>query len=414
MVMSLPSKPKRTLRRAVDLERSITISSDELLGLNEDQYNKIRRAAAYARAREMVRFACEKCGFPVYSPRDRWTKLPLWQHYSGAPSGCEWFSGAPASVDSISASQFNGQQESPLHENLKTRIAELLSYDTGVDPSSIVVDKYLIGHDGRRKPDIRCSYNHKPLAIELQLSSTQLPIIVGREMFYADNGHYIIWITWNFEEVPFSQIRQAFKDIFYSHNKNLFSIDGDTIEKSRLAGKFLLRALWLHENRWQTKIISLDELTWPLSGLPYYKEPELPWHIEMRHKWLGMTSGYIEKENLLNSIAARLGISVEPDYGELRLVDLIDLLISLNERRPIASGQANLLELLNTFFSSAARHRFANIVRNALEVTGNKELLDVASLAKKHERATQAQQDGRRSIAGQIAIALFPEWFLPP
>ena len=273
---------QRTLKRAVRLRDMVVITSDDLLQIDADGYQEVRRSATRARNDGQAAFVCDHCGFPVYAPREPNTRLPFWRHHKGAPRSCPWWTGEPGSTDEVSASQFQGAQESPLHLRVKNLVAELLNADPLTEPGSIVVDEYVVCGESRRRPDVRATYDGKPFAIEIQLATTQIPIIVAREDFYQREGRHLIWLTWNFVPVERAHLLTAFEDIFYSHNKNLFSIDDEVVAECRARKAFLVRAFWEHGSGWNSKITALPELEWPPSGLPYAVAPPPPWHMEFR------------------------------------------------------------------------------------------------------------------------------------
>lgn len=110
---------RRTLKRVVDLAAMHSITSDALIAMSKDDYQVLRRAATRARLDRKARFVCAKCGHAVYAPREGRTGQPYWKHHPGAPQLCPWWTGTPASVDIVSAQQFDGAQESPLHAKIK-------------------------------------------------------------------------------------------------------------------------------------------------------------------------------------------------------------------------------------------------------------------------------------------------------
>lgn len=191
-------QPLRTLKRAVRLSDMSVVTSDQLLGLDPDAYHEIRRQVTRARIDGSAAFVCEHCGFAVYAPREPKSRLPFWRHHKGAPHNCPWWTGNPRTTDEVSGLQFDGIQESFLHKQLKQTVAELLRIDPLTEPNSVIVDEYLAHEGNRRRPDIRAQYDGRPIAIEIQLATTQIPIIVAREDFYRREGRHLIWLTWNF------------------------------------------------------------------------------------------------------------------------------------------------------------------------------------------------------------------------
>ena len=105
-------------------------------------------------------------------------------------------------MDDVSRRQFQGAQESPLHVAIKTVVGELLRLDIRTTPDSVVIDEYLIMKDGKRRPDVRAIYGGVPLVVEVQLATTQIPIIVQREDFYDEQAYRLLWLTWNFQPPP--------------------------------------------------------------------------------------------------------------------------------------------------------------------------------------------------------------------
>ncbi|WP_247772832.1 DUF6035 family protein [Bradyrhizobium sp. 192] len=131
----------------------------------------------------------------------------------GAPQLCPWWTGTPASVDIVSAQQFDGAQESPLHAKIKHIVGELLTNDPRTTAGGVVVDEYLILENGRRRPDVRAIYDRMPLVVEVQLATTQIPIIVQREDFYESASIRLIWLTWNLEPPTSGRLLSSFEDI---------------------------------------------------------------------------------------------------------------------------------------------------------------------------------------------------------
>lgn len=176
----------------------------------------IRFSVARRRARlnRKARFVCAKCGHAVYAPREGRTGQPYWKHHPGCPTALSprW-TGTPASVDIVSAQQFDGAQESPLHAKIKHIVGELLTNDPRTTAGGVVVDEYLILENGRRRPDVRAIYDRMPLVVEVQLATTQIPIIVQREDFYESASIRLIWLTSNLEPPTSGRLLSSFEDI---------------------------------------------------------------------------------------------------------------------------------------------------------------------------------------------------------
>ncbi|MER9295352.1 competence protein CoiA [Mesorhizobium sp. M0621] len=413
----LVARYQRTLKRVVDLRTMQTISSDELMAADPDRYHEIRRTATRARNEKTNVFVCENCGYAVYAPREPRTRLPYWRHRKGAPRDCPWWTGDPSSLDEVNASQFQGAQESPLHLKIKNTIAELMKADPLTEVGSVVIDEYLVTGDGRRRPDVRAIYAGKPIAVEVQLATTQMPIIDARENFYEREGRHLIWLTWNFLPVERSRMLTAFEDIFYSHNKNLFSFDEEVLAASMADGGARVRAFWEGGAGWESKVIRLTELTWPATGLPFAVAPRPPWHEDFRSRWLAATSEngtrYPDRIHLLDELAGKLNLEGVNGtaLSEADFESLLNCVLSFVLKLPIGSRQRNLVEVINTFLAGSRRHGFARVMRKVVVSTGEGELLERTSVREKFAKAEQELQDGPETVTGRIALMLFPELF---
>ncbi|MDQ0465577.1 hypothetical protein QO010_003366 [Caulobacter ginsengisoli] len=411
-------KPQRTIQRAIDLSTSKVITSDDLLLVDADRYQEIRRGAVTARREGGAAFACDLCGHAVYAPREPTTRLPFWRHHKGAPQACPWWTGDPATIDQNSANQFQGAQESPLHLWLKHQVGDGLRRDPLTASGSVIIDEYLSSAAGTRRPDVRAVHDGRNIAFEIQLSSTQLPIIDAREHFYQREGFHLIWLAWNFVPVERRKLITAFEDIFYSHSKNLLTLDDETLARSAQEGRFLLKAYWEKDGWWASGVFGLSELTWPATGLPYAVEPPLPWHLDFRSRWLAEAVEYgpswEANRAFMAEIIARLGLqpATVDEMIEADIRALLNTLLSLIEGRPIASRQTNLVEKLHTFFNGPVRLPYARIVRTAAIRTGHQDLMERPTTRQKYADAIRnVNQCDRGTIPGQIAIALFPDVF---
>lgn len=394
------------------------ISSDALMGMSKDEYQVVRRLATRARLERRPRYVCSLCGHAVYAPREGRTGQPYWKHHPGAPKDCSWWTGMPSGVDAVSGRQFDGAQESPLHAKIKNIVGELLAADRRTKPESVVVDAYLITEGGRRRPDVRAVYDEAPVVVEVQLATTQIPIIIQREDFYHSEAYRLLWLTWNFEPPATNgRLLSSFEDIFYSHNKNLFSMDNETVQLSRQRNEVILRAFWVRENLWQSKLVGLHELNWLSSGRAFAVAPEPRWHEDFLARWRAATgehgTPWPERGTLLAELADKLSLTEVDDHTleEADIDSLINCLLSLLDGHPMGSRQKNLVEVLNTFLSVERRHRFARLIRRFAELAGRKDILETRSVQSKLAIALKAGQDDPQSLTGRIALALFPEAF---
>jgi hypothetical protein len=411
--MARKRDPQRSVLAAIDLRTLTTTTSDALLRLHGDEYNEIRRAAITARRAGEARFACGRCGHSVYAPREPRTRLPYWQHYRGAPPSCPWWTGNSSTVDAVNAVKFDGVQEGPLHERVKHVVGELLELDELTTAGSVLVDKYVNADGERRRPDVRAAYAGRPIAFEVQLATTQLPVIVAREQFYAREGRHLIWITWDFAADDERPMLTAFEDVYYSHNKNLFSLDDESVRVSRETNIFTMRCFWKTAGLWTSKLVTLRDLHWREEGLPFAIQPEPTWQERWIGEWLGATkptgTAWETRRRGLGQLAERFDCTADW-LEEIYLDDFINLMMSLREGRPIASRQNNLFEITNTFLASDRRLHFSDLLSLAVSRSKFPTLLDRPSVAKKLAAASAYPQLGAGDNVRRICASLFPEF----
>lgn len=278
------------LKSVIDLRTMTTITVEDLRAADFVRYNEIRRQASKAWRDQERRYVCSQCGHYVYAPSDT-HKRRHWSHYSRAPQDCPWWTGMPDNPNDVSARQFHGNQEGTLHFNIKHLVARLLEADPNAE--CIEVEKYIIeekkADDGiahRRKPDVSALYAGSRTAFEVQLATTQLPLILAKEEFYARNDMRLVWLTWEFQERPLGEIKQAFADIYCTPEQNIFSLDARVIERSQDEGVLHLRAHAFRDGSWKNEIVPLHAVSWNESGLPYYFSKPPGWEDVFRERWI--------------------------------------------------------------------------------------------------------------------------------
>lgn len=407
-----PKEPNisRTLKSVIDLETMQSISWEDLLQADEKSYNLIRRAATQSKQSGTARYACGQCGFPVYAPRDT-KRRPYWKHFSGAPIDCPWWTGDPNSPDRVSASQFDGLQEGPLHFKIKNLLAEILKRD--VNATEIAVEQFVLADDGRRKPDVSAIYEGTKTAFEIQLATTQLPVILAKEAFYARHGIRLIWVTWDFQHQPFSNIKQSFRDIYFSHDENLFSLDTEAIEKSLAVQKLILRAHAFRDERWHSKLASLETLSWNPSGLPFAYPATEPWHLQFESRWISCRKrrayNFRDEEELLTELSDRLSSELSPDdWRHERFPSLLDFLYSLQAGRPLMTNQDNLAAMANSFLNTNGCLKFAKVFEFSVRKFDQRSLLKRPSVFKKLKAAREVPQLEKNTPVSKALRLLLP------
>ena len=86
-----------------------------------------------------------------------------------------------------------------------------------------------------RKPDVSCFWKGHPIVFELQISYTFISEIVGRDMFYRDEGRFVIWVFAEPQPNRAAQIDEA-----YFNKRNLFVLDEEARAESVRRRKLVL------------------------------------------------------------------------------------------------------------------------------------------------------------------------------
>ena len=126
-----------------------------------------------------------------------------------------------------------------------------------------------------RRPDVQAVRSGQKLAIEVQLSTTFLSVVVGRRVFYREEGALLAWVFGGFDP---SHRRLTTDDLLFSNNSNIFVIDDETADRSVSEGKFHLRCHYRRPVRsrdevtdeWVEEIVPFADLTPDLEGQRLY------------------------------------------------------------------------------------------------------------------------------------------------
>ena len=318
-------------------------------------------------------------------------------------------------MDEASARIFFGQQEGLLHLRLKEALGALIAPLPNV--TECIVDQYFINSKGeRRRPDVRFVYHGKVFVLEIQLATTQRPIITERNDFYIGEGVEIIWITWNPIRGKISDYRASFIDIITDHNDNLFSVDESTFDLTRISGELKLRVNWWEGDDCKERIVGLNELVLREGKPPYAIARPPEWHELHKDEWYAAGHQKLitdtECRRLWAEIQQKLSQPLSEDEAstDWEVVSMISLLISLEHGVPVNSQQKNLTEMLHTFLTTKRRKPMARIVAFAIGATKNSSLLERQKTKELLSLALVERQVSKSSLAARVVRLLFPEW----
>ena len=165
----------------------------------------------------------------------------------------------------IELKKFANKEEGELHNHLKFLIANTLKkYGAETKIERYIVDEQ--DHSDRRRPDIRAIFPNKDIAIEVQITSTFMDVILGREDFYASHNMFLLWVMNEFRPDLFHQ-----KDIIYSTKSQAFVFDEEAQKRTEDEGKLYLKCYYksyycnnqgeiVEHTTFQHELITFDDL----------------------------------------------------------------------------------------------------------------------------------------------------------
>ncbi len=398
---------------AIDLNDGRTVSVAELRSLSSASRMALRHRVGEARNEGRALFCCPSCGFPAFVARDL-KKREIWKHYAGAPSVCPWYSGRNLSPDDIGALKYNGLQEGALHRWIKETVGDLLRNVPAIAPDSVVVDRYIVAEDGRRRPDIRARHGDRHIAFEIQLATTTLPEILNRNSFYRASGMNLAWLTWDYSGAPRSQMLTSFEDILHSHGNTLFSVDHETIRLSRERRSLLLRAFVQDGDGWAVQVVDLADLAWSATGLARVASPNDGWAADFRRRWKerahDLPLNWQLTRSFFDEIADRMGnpgITAE-DLAARSIDRFLSCCLSILDGSPIGSRHENVVGVVNSYLYSNAGKPNAAIIGEVLRLSSlPKAVKDRTTVQEKIRECLAVVQHGGNSLEAQLIKMIF-------
>lgn len=412
---------------AIDRERDVRISADEIAAIMSDLRSTVRlqaTASADTVARRAMRLSCPACNQRLYphAPTVDGGRY-YWTHSRGSADDCPLERKRRLTPDQISARIFRGRQEGDAHKDLVRLLAGLAERDASVEgvelgayeaPTDAMRDEFSYG----RFPDVKFICSGNRVVLEAQLATIALHGINGRRAFYDRSGACLLWVMRNFD--PRGPMRASIRDIVADQGGCLFSLDSDIIAMSREDHVFRLRA-WTflgaeHLEPWEASVVTIAEaiaLARPVR-----------WADEFKRRWIeayrGVSYGGLGRPDpfaMLAELTDRAGLpAFERDTQGECMLALVRLMISLEAGFVTGAGHPKLISLANSFDVNGG-HRAGSLVRKAIE-RWHPELLGKASMVKALGRAADRlkisgeSEWGRLSPIGRIRTVLFPDWDL--
>ncbi|KUG10481.1 DUF6035 family protein [Elizabethkingia miricola] len=245
-------------------DRSIKIAFDKTSGeiLDADEVFDIAKDAFEIRKKyheKNLILSCCECEQDLMVSGSKYDRL----HFKHKPghSYCILADGKLSPHDHEKLTAILKAKESDRHKELKNKIGELLKNVSGVDVSTIQIDKkFIIKGNEKRKPDVYCKFHDKELVFEIQLSDLSLGYILSRYDFYKKHGMYLIWILDNFDIHNQGTLERDIK--YLTKYENFFKLD-EKSETLKLECEYKFPFL-TDDNKlltkWLKKSVALNEL----------------------------------------------------------------------------------------------------------------------------------------------------------
>ena len=216
------------------------------------------------------RLTCAICGVPIYLVSSQ--RKAFFFRHTIEDGSCPAQTRSGWSYEQIKAMKYHGAQESDAHRRMKTLLERSLAADPGA--SKIFQEKTWRAAGcpaSYRRPDVQAVYGGVRLAFEAQLSTTFLDVVVGRRVFYRDDGALLIWVLPRFDP---SYRRLTEDDILFTNNHNVLVVNEQTAKISESNGQCTFRCYhrepYLYGDviaeKWSECLVSLGDLKFDLLG----------------------------------------------------------------------------------------------------------------------------------------------------
>ncbi|WEA01775.1 DUF6035 family protein [Mucilaginibacter sp. SJ] len=279
---------RRTIEDVIDIENGLEVSASEFFRKPFDVLIQAREEQELANSGKREKWlVCATCGENIRILGGKREDQPMragknfhFAHLHNSKD-CPIKTDSKYSKDDINRMRYRGIAEGKPHIELKEKLYQGLNLNAihKGQVSHLQLERVIRSLDEFewRKPDINLMFNGRRLAVELQLSTTWLDVIVGRQAFYRQEGIFILWVFNEFDYKDNSR-KLAFSDIIYTNNYNAFIFDEEARAATVLRKDLVLKCYFQHHyavedtvySRWEHELVSLDQLTLDTNTMKLY------------------------------------------------------------------------------------------------------------------------------------------------
>lgn len=341
-----------------------TLDTEALLNsMSEQEKHVLRRELA---GRRTIKYTCPVCDQQVYLAGTV-KKVYHFKHFPNYGE-CLLKDNQLYTKEDIKKIIYNGAKESVRHKELKQWLGDFLkSLEPNGEFSECNIEKRITSAKGKkhwRQPDVSCSYNDKRLVFELQLNSTFIDVILGREEFYANEQTYICWLfdSFNPHVTKFGE-----RDIFWPNKSNAFAITEETMRLSEKKGELMIECHYIEpfiddtviKDNWISQILPFSELSLKKG---YYK----PFYFDsdLAREKLKMHTLATDFLSYFFGTRIKLEPSEQKENDDIFMVKFKNRLQKKNLPNTITTSFINILDalyFLKTGETDNLNHKFRNI-----------------------------------------------------
>ena len=403
--------------------------------LSAPQLSLFRRAVRVRYQVRNARLLCGKCGKPVYvslsgtgNPEGRDGRDAFFAHHPGMADDCEWGT-VGQNPDDINSQKYGGAAEGIQHQRLKAMLAAMLKADS--EFGNVQVEHVISRPPYWRKPDVAATFLDGLAAFDLQLATTQLPTIVAREEFYEFHGIRYVWVT-SIDDA-YNLARQAFQDIYWNNDAQIFGIDARAEAATRASGEFHLWVLTVAPRLdvsglryiWERCLICRSDIDWNTSsGRPrfpgadfntavealietHFADPRQRLVIAVKNSEHELEAGHAWDE-IARVAGAPFWVTTKP-HRVFKAIGVLATAAAGKKMDASAFSSEQLTAIFNNFLETQACRGWTTALQNIAKTYGYQELLEAASTQKKINRnLTEEHPDLHRRYAVMLDI-IFPK-----
>jgi competence CoiA-like predicted nuclease len=282
---------RRTIEDVYDLENGKEVSASVFFKRSFDKLIQDRELQELANKGKRDRWlVCATCGENIRilggKREEDWNKPGKNFHFAHLHNSkdCPIKTDSKYSREDINRMRYRGIAEGKPHIELKEKLYQGLNRNSihKGQVSELQLERVIRSLDEAewRKPDINLLFNGRRLAVELQLSTTWLDVIVGRQAFYRQEGIFILWIFNEFDYKD-STRKLAYSDIIYTNNYNAYVFDEEARTATLREKDLVLKCYYQHHyaeddralNRWEHRLVKLEDLTFdPHTMKVFYRD----------------------------------------------------------------------------------------------------------------------------------------------